>query len=271
MTAIHGDKLKSKAAKTGDAQLQHAVSKYVEWREAADAVSGRTDEEIIKLVNYLNEYKDAVEPIFDARKNSAQEMLQPTILEEFMAILFSQLDEDFGLDLFLDAASTFIDIAFHPVDIASLVEGPEYTVRRKDHDFVIGGTLNISMTGSVKSSEETLVVPAVAVECKRYLERNMLDECAGTADRVKHATPYCKYFVVAEYLKLDDCRPELTKIDEIYVLRRQRNSDRGKSDVQQNPIHADLVIDLYNSVFKHLKRVWWNPDSALESGKLFDF
>jgi len=271
MTAIHGDKLKAKAAKTGDSQLSDAYALYLNWRRSADAVAGRTDEQIEELVAQLNEYKDAVEPIFDARKNSAQEMLQPTILEEFMSILFGQLDQHYGDGLFLDAASTFIDIAFHPADIGSLIEGPDYTVRRKDHDFVIGGTLHIAMNGTKTSSEETLIIPAVAIECKRYLERNMLDECAGTADRVKHATPYCKYFVVAEFLKLDDCRPELSKIDEIYVLRRQKNSDRSKTEISQNPIHADLIIDLHQTVVEHLKRVWWNPKSALESGKLFDF
>jgi len=271
MKTIHGSKLEAKVKKTNDAELTQALSLYQKWRAKSDVVTGRSDAEISTLVNLLNEYKDAVEPIFDKRKNSAQEMLQPTILEEFISILFSGLETEYGSNLYLDPASTFIDIAFHPVDLNSLIEGPEYTLRKKDHDFVIGGKLELEMVGAKRTSRETLIVPAVAIECKRYLERNMLDECAGTADRVKHATPYCKYFVVSEFLKLDDCRPELSKIDEIFVLRRQKNSDRGKVGVVQKPIHADLVIEFYKNVYSHLRRIWWNPKSALDTGKLFDF
>jgi hypothetical protein len=40
-------------------------------------------------------------------------------------------------------------------------------------------------------SDKTIFVPAVALECKRHLERNTLAECAGLAARVKRATPYC--------------------------------------------------------------------------------
>ena len=90
-----------------------------------------------------------------------------------------------------------------------------------------------------------MVVPAVAIECKRYLERNMLDECSGTAERVKRATPYCLYVVVSEYLKMDNARPELSRIDEIYVMRKQRNSERGASDFVAKPIDHTLVFDLY--------------------------
>ena len=62
------------------------------------------------------------------------------------------------------------------------------------------------------------MVPAVAIECKRYLERNMLDECAGTAEKIKRATPYCLYLVVAEYLKMDDAAPEMSRIEEIFYF-----------------------------------------------------
>ena len=37
------------------------------------------------------------------------------------------------------------------------------------------------------------------------------------------------------------------------------------------PIGADLVWDLYQRVRGHLDRVWWDPQSALTRGKVFDF
>jgi hypothetical protein len=99
----------------------------------------------------------------------------------------------------------------------------------------------------------------------------MLDECSGTAARVKAATPYCLYVVVAEYLKMDDCRPELSKIDEIYVLRKQRNSERLAVGFKPNPIDSILVWDLHEMVAKHLSKIWWDPESGVRVGKMFNY
>lgn len=97
----------------------------------------------------------------------------------------------------------------------------------------------------------------VAIECKRYLERNMLDECSGTAEKFKKATPYCLYIIVSEFLKMDNASPELSRIDEIYVLRKQRNSERLADGFVPNPIYGDLVVEIYRQVQRHLSRVWW--------------
>jgi hypothetical protein len=235
------------------------------------AITGRADADLVALTELLNQYKDAVEPIFDARPNSAQEGLQPSILEEFFGYLFARVGIDTGANLLRAPASSFIGLIFNPRDINSLVRAPEFTVRQKDHDFVLGAcvTMSIGVDGSGASRTDKLVVPAVAIECKRYLERNMLDECAGTAERIKKSTPYCRYIVAAEYLKLDQALPELSLIDEIYVLRKQRNLDRA-SGAAINPIYADLVVHLYADVMAHLTRVWWDPESGLTTGRVFN-
>ncbi|MDZ5458018.1 Bpu10I family restriction endonuclease [Azohydromonas lata] len=269
-TYVHGSKLYRKAEKSSD--LRALLPLYDNWRAASLAIAGRSDEEIAALVTLLNAYKDAVEPVLDARPNSAQEVLQPSILEEFFEYLFCHLDAEFELELLRRPESGFIDLAFNPRSLHDLVSCPAYTIRRKDHDFVIGSSLELTMTvpGADQSQNDIIVVPAVAIECKRYLERNMLDECSGTADKVKKATPYCLYFVVAEFLKMDDAAPEMSRIDEIYVLRKQRNSERSALNFTPKPIDAALVIDIYRQVQRHLSRVWWNPQSALTTGKAFN-
>jgi hypothetical protein len=178
-----------------------------------------------------------------------------------------------GVELLRRPASTFIGLIFNPKDIKSLTTAPEYTVRSKDHDFVLGARLEmrVAADGSTTSNSEKLVIPAAAIECKRYLERNMLDECAGTAERIKKATPYCRYIVAAEFLKLDRASPELSQIDEIYILRRQRNLERARPGQSVNPIYGDLVAAIYGDVVTHLQRVWWDPNSGLDSGRVFNF
>ncbi len=272
---IHGSKLTNKIAnvEVGKAELEQAYEFYDVWKRKSLAVKEREDDDIRQLVEYLNDYKNQVEPIFDARSNSAQEVLQPSILEEFFEYLFCNIEDVLGKELLRKPAKSFIDLVFNPSSVDTLTDVPEYTFRRKDHDFVLGATINLAIesTSTENRCVDELVIPAIAIECKRYLERNMLDECSGTADRVKRATPYCKYFVVAEYLKMDDASPEMSVIDEIYILRRQKNSERLADDFVPNPIYSDLVIHIYQKCITHLKRVWWDPESALTEGKVFNY
>lgn len=269
MKYIHGSKLERKAA--ADDSLALVLEAYGRWKESSESIEGRTIDDIAALTELMDNYKHEVEPILDKRRNSAQEVLQSSIIEEFFEYLFRFLDRDVKSGLELGPASGFIDLAFNPKDINALVEKPDYTVRRKDHDFVIGSTIQMTLkaSGGSEDQKESILVPAVAIECKRYLERNMLDECAGTAEKVKRATPYCLYIVVAEYLKMDDASPEISLIDEIYILRKQRNSERLAADFTPNPIDSELIWEIYDGSVRHLQKVWWEPESALTSGKAF--
>ena len=68
--------------------------------------------------------------------------------------------------------------------------------------------------------------------------------------------PGSRVFVVAEYLKLtEDYQFASSKIDQVYILRKQQNYDREirlQEGFQRNPIHEDLVIDLYRQVVDYL-------------------
>lgn len=268
---IHGNKLTRKAKSNSD--LLVALEYYNQWKLKSLAVQNRNEQDVRKLTDYLNEYKQQVEPIFDSRKNSAQEVLQPSILEEFISYLFCNLDDQFNMKFYRDMGSSFYDMIIHPCSLKSMSSKPEFTMRKKDQDFVIGfqGGISLKIDSCELIQEQKILIPAVAIECKRYLERNMLDECSGTADKIKSATPYCKFYVVAEYLKMDDASPKKTRIDEIYILRHQKNSDRLKEDFQPNHVDWRLVWDLYSNVFEHLSSIWWDKNSGLSIGKVFNF
>lgn len=270
---VHGKKLAAKVSEDRGGELAKALALYQKWKAGCLSVSGREKKDIESLVKLLNAYKDEVEPIFDGRSNSAQEVLQPSILEEFMEYMFAPIASVIGDTGVRAPEAGYLDLVFHPRSMDTLLKAPEHTVRTKDHDFVIGSRIEMHLVAPAggEGQKERLIVPAVALEVKRYLERNMLDECSGTAARVKAATPYCLYIVIAEYLKMDDCRPELSKIDEIYVLRKQRNSERLAGGFRPNPIDAELVWDLYQMVTRHLGKIWWDPEAGVRVGKMFNF
>lgn len=101
----------------------------------------------------------------------------------------------------------------------------------------------------------------------------MLDSCAATASRLKNAMPYCIYIVASEYMKMSDAAPELTDIDEVYILCKAKNADRERRKrAHQDPfnIDAELIIDLYNRVCRHLNAIWWKPEDAVENGKIIN-
>ena len=99
----------------------------------------------------------------------------------------------------------------------------------------------------------------------------MLDSCANTATRLKNAMPYCVYMVASEYMKMDEASPELTDIDEVYILCKAKNSERLSRSQQGLPpleIDSSLIYDLFQRVRKHLNSIWWSPEDAVSNGKV---
>jgi hypothetical protein len=121
------------------------------------------------------------------------------------------------------------------------------------------------------AGESQAVIPVIAIEAKTYIERTMLDSCAGTARRLKAAMPYCLYIVAAEYLKLEEAHPELTAIDEIFVLCRASVGERSQyRRARRDPhdIDSTVVYELFEMVHRHLRQVWWSPNDALNRGRI---
>lgn len=74
-------------------------------------------------------------------------------------------------------AATFKDIFFAPPSYSEMVLSPYARIETKDHDFVIGAnvTIDIRCAGSEKGEQEHVQLPAVAIECKTYLDKTMLE------------------------------------------------------------------------------------------------
>lgn len=173
-------------------------------------------------------------------------------------------------NLFVGKGNSYVSLSFTPASFGELFSNPKAYIHTKDQDFVLGANVKIMIKADGEQETTTTVIPAVAIECKTYLERNMLDSCAATASRLKTAMPYCIYIVASEYMKMSDAAPELTDIDEVYILCRAKNADRERKKRENLPpfnIDADLIIDLYNRVSRHLNAIWWKPEDAVENGK----
>ena len=287
-TLAHGPVLRNKCNQTGDTDLKSVLEAYERFINNALAIScdlynnESKKQALLEITSHLNTYRNYALPILEQRANSGQENLRSTILEEFFQLLLypltKKIREDFSHSLVLGKANSYVSLTFTPKSFAGLFENPKPHIHTKDQDFVLGCSVHLSTYVPNGDDEANLVkevtnvvVPVVAIECKTYIERNMLDSCAGTAKRLKSAMPYCMYLVIAEYMKMEDAYPELTEIDELFILTRKSNSDRLRNMNEGLPPHEigqDLVFEIFDMVSKHLSKIWWSPEDALVRGRV---
>jgi len=117
-------------------------------------------------------------------------------------------------------------------------------------------------------------IPAVAIECKTYLDKTMLESSARAAEELKARNPNGIYIVVMERIKLtESVNLRKYKLDQIYVLRKQRNKDREdrlRETYGYKPIAPDVVWHLFTYVRDFLTRDWETGiDKGIERGFLF--
>jgi hypothetical protein len=285
-TLAHGPVLESKYKEAAAPDLLMVLSAYRKFISDALAIrftlrdpSSRLAA-IKELTECLNLYRSVALPILEARDNSGQENLRSSILEEFFQLLLFPLTEairsSHPVALTLGKANSYVSLTFTPGSFSALFENPVPNVHTKNQDFVLGCAVNL--TSSIKGQDPTtigssseVVIPAVAIECKTYIERNMLDSCAGTAKRLKSAMPYCLYIVASEYMKMEDAYPELTDINELFILTKASNSDRLRFRAEGKPPHLicdSLICDVFEMVSDHLNKIWWSPEDALSRGRV---
>lgn len=108
-------------------------------------------------------------------------------------------------------------------------------------------------TENIENKSKNTNLPVISIENKTYLDKTMLEGAIATAEKIKNGNPYSLFFIVTENYDVDlKVDPNYSRIDQIYVLRK---SKRGKNAVLK-PIYQDVIIDLVNTVNKHLDRNW---------------
>lgn len=214
-------------------KLLHEIRlRYDKWKTDNEKLKGPFAEKsaedkniIARRVELLNGYKDFIEQkayaeAFDSRSN-----LQSSVLEEFCCYLFRDLVKSISKNALIGKAHAFKDIFYNSSSFNEMVSTPSFHIERKDHDFVIGVSVEAKFRceGSEAVQTETLQIPAVAIECKTYLDKTMLEGASTAASQLLVINPNALYIVLSEWLKLtDNVNLQKFKVDQIYVLRKQK-------------------------------------------------
>ena len=273
---VHGDNITQKEnhnskyldpeSKTFLAEIRQ---RYNSWKSANLNIVGPTrniaaddTDKINRRVQLFNEYKDFIDQQHYAEKFDSRSNLHSSVLEEFNYYLFKDLAASIGSNSLVGKAHTFKDIFFNPSSFEEMVHSPTAKIELKDHDFVIGATVDATFAckGGGNRESFSLDIPAVAIECKTYLDKTMLEGASNAAHELRIRNPNSMYIVVSEWLKLTD-NINLKKyfVDQIYVLRKQKNTDREfryDASYVKNPIYADAVVHLFETVRTHLTSSW---------------
>ena len=276
---IHGNnidrKLKVEKVEENIKLLREIKERYDNWKGDNESIIGTSKENVFKRVELLNEYKDFIDQSKFKKERgntygfTSQSKLHSTVIEEFLYYLFEGMPILSGKKMALGPGKAYVDMSFSPKNIDEWEKNPGVDIKVKDQDFAIGKEIFciFSSDGGMHDTvQKNILVPIVAIECKTYLDKTMLDGAAYAAERLKRGNPYSLYIVVTETNALDkSVNPKHTQIDEIFVLRRQKSGQKPP-----NQIDAQLVWELFNLVKDHLEKEWWNPEKATERGRLID-
>ncbi len=235
-------------------QLQQIADKYVTYLEGNLNLVGLTDAIIKERVRLLNDYYNFIHNNNLDNIYTSQGKFRPTILEEFLYLLFKDFVEQYQTNLHAQdqfgsgSVKAYSNLYFKAKSFDEFVTSPDMAVNEKDQDFAIYRKFVLTVNGT---KTVNLQVPAIAIEAKTYIDKTMLDGIIATAEKVKSGNPYAMFVSVTEtYDVAFGVDPAYSRIDQIYVLRKTT------SKAAWVDIDADVVLRMVNEIKKHLERPW---------------
>lgn len=267
---VHAAKIKTLLIKANSAAsrnaLQDILTQYLSYLNENVSTRGYSKTIIKKRVDLLNKYYD----FFYDNDNfislfNAQTKLRSTILEEFLYLLFRDyiIDKknkikDVNGVIRHGSATAYTNLYFYSKNFESFVDDVYTGVNEKDQDYTIYRALDVNINGN--NLDRPINIPVVAIECKTYLDRTMLEGAIATANEIKTGSPYSNFYVVAEQYNVDKTvDPSFSRIKQIYVLRKEAR----KKGQQPKPICLDVVLKMFNEMTHEIEKPWSNVEEKL--------
>ena len=195
---------------------------------------------------------------------TSQSKFRPTILEEFMSILFTDMVCGIKERISRNAETVnygsvraYTNLFFSGAHFQDFISNPSVGVNEKNQDFAIFRRTKLNIDGA---SPIDISLPVVAIENKTYLDKTMLEGSIATAEKIKSGNPYCLFCIVSECYDVSlSVDPAYSRIDQIFVLRKNTPRD------ERQQIFDDVVCKLVDLVDKHLHRPWSDIQNKMQS------
>lgn len=234
-------------AKNNNSDYVKHLDKFINaYFDFSNSLGGSLEDSVFALNRYKDHVKENNINKSDNKKIfSAQSKFEPTIIEEFLSRI---LKNQFGNDvLHYGPVQAYSSLYFSYSDKSSFKQGVEIKLNEKNQDVGIYKRESLSIN---RDKIHPVYIPIICIECKTYLDKTMYEGSVATANRIKMGNPYCTFIIVAETYDIKkDVDIETSRIDNIYVLRKQRRSDYNKNP---NPIFADVIQSLLEFIRSRL-------------------
>lgn len=182
---------------------------------------------------------------------SAQSKFESTILEESIYRMFSHYIKN---PIKAGSIKAYSNMYFAPYSFEDFKRQTNFKFNSKDQDFALYKEIEIKIDNKIK----TIAVPVVAIECKTYLDKTMLEGSIATADKIKSGNPFCFFCIVTECYDVSvEVDINHTRIDQIYVLTKQKGRNK------EAKIQKDVLIQLNTDITHHLKNIWSNVEEKI--------
>jgi len=232
---------------------------FDEYKLFLDAMDKSLSEKIDAFIKYKNFTKKNNRKPNGKLIYSAQTKFESTILEEFLYHLFKEfIDDDI---ISVGTVKAYNNLYFSPKNFDSFKKNNFIKINQKDQDFAI--YKNVTLKDNNKTY--TISVPVVAIECKTYLDKTMLEGSIATAEKIKSGNPHCKFYIVTETYEVDyKVDPSTSRIDNIFVLKKGGRHERDKE------FHKDVLEYLYNKVKEYIKSDWSDIEKNIKNkGRIY--
>lgn len=244
------------------AALNVIMPEYSLYLKEQLSITGWGEEEIKKRVELLNAYYNFLHENDYENLFSPQSKFRPTILEEFLFILFKDFvfwlkTKDSDNLISSGSVKAYSNIYFKAKNFDDFVKSPKIGVNEKNQDYAIYRKFMLILDGK---QHVTVNVPAIAVEVKTYIDKTMLDSIIATAEKVKSGNPHALFVAVAECYDVSlDVDPAYSRIDQIYILRKSSRKAAWKN------VQEDVVIKLFDNIRSHFERPWADIEKRMKN------
>lgn len=243
--------------------LFNIISRYDKYLKGNLAINGFSKDIVYRRVGLLNEYYNFFYSNKYDNTFSSQGKFRPTILEEFMFLLFKDYvqflkhthqDENNVLDS--GSAKAYTNLYFTSSGIKNFIQSPSIEINVKDQDFAIYRNFTLL----INNKKKDIKIPIVAIENKTYIDKTMLEGVIATAEKIKTGNPYAKFVAVSENYDVDlRVDPAYSRIDQIYVLRKNKRKETWAD------IDPKVVWRMFSEIQEHIERPWSDVESKMRN------
>ena len=194
-------------------------------------------ESFLVAANIIDDYLQKIDDFSNAYKITSQSKFRSTFLEEITVYLTLKILKKNDINLGIYNKNIYAGIHLNnQLDVEVLT---------KDVDFCIGRSVEMIINKKLNR----IIVPAIAVEIKTYLDGTMFNEVMFSSGNLKNATPTVKTYVLMEFNQTADQKIITARgrndVDEMFVLKKDKNSK----------IDSSVLSDFYHEILMSISGI----------------